>query len=240
MAVVKSKMVKGSQVWYDDTYAACKRWLDVCGDVRVWRFQPGTSLATGAGLVVTEDGTNAETWDVVAGSGIKVVTGGTEYNGDNIQFDGASISLASYKPLWMHATVAVNEATQSDLLVALAGVNTALLATDTAHGVASTNFKGVGFLKVDGVTTLSAQLYNAAGAQASFANAPTAFSTADTELDFEFDGSYGRWYVNGAQVLEVGASSLPATVLTPSINIRAGSGAARTLQVKKFWVYQIQ
>lgn len=234
------KTVRGAKVFYDRD-VACKRWLEAVGRVKKWRLEPGQALATGYGLTNTVVNSSTLAAGTTAGSGWIATTDTAEYDGVNVQVTGAPFELQSNKPFWFHGKLQADEATQVDILLALAGTSTALLATATAHGVNSTNFKGAGFLKVAGGTVLSAQVYNASGAQAAYANFGSAFAAStDYDLDIEYTGEGANFYIQGLKVLSVAASSLPNTALTPSLNVRAGTGsAARTVQLKDCYIYQV-
>lgn len=188
-------------------------------------------------FVVTQVGSNTIVNSATAGNYLTITTGGTEYNGVNAQVRGEEFKLSTGKPLYFGARLAINDATESDLLIGLAETNTVLLATSSAHGIGASNMEGAFFVKLDAVTAITARTYEANALTNSFA-VGTAMDTAAHTYEIVWDGvSQLSFYFDGV-IVGVCTGTLPNGDLTPSINVRAGSGAARTCEVS--WLRVVQ
>jgi len=110
------------------------------------------------------------------------------------------------------------------------------VATAAAHAIAAADVEGVFFWKVDGGTVITAKTYKDA-AQTATANSATVMNTSAHIYEIVWDGTTVYFYVDGILVTSV-AASLPDGDLTPSINLRAGANAAKTMTV--YWMKCIQ
>jgi len=234
----KMNSINGTLVFDDTTYA--QRIYNAFGNgVRKFLMEGPTpaddTTNTPTGFIATAVGTSPVTVGEVAGYPLLITTGASEYDGDNLQARGESFKLESGKPVYFGAAIKLSEATEIDLLVGLCELKTDLLKTSVAHGVLATNVEGVFFHKVDAVTTITAKAY-LDGAQTFTGNVGT-MTTSEIIYEIYWDGTTLKFYLDGILVTQI-ASSLPDGDLTPSINVRAGSAAARTASIA--WLRSIQ
>lgn len=212
----------GNSLVLVDSSVNHQRWLDAYGDVdkaivdSVWKADE---------FVITASGTSPITASVVPGAVALITTGGTEYNGDNIQLVGSRFKLEASKPVYFGAKLTLSEATQADFLVGLCGVDTTLTAASSAHAL-DIGAGGVFFAKLDAVTTTHFKAY-ATTSETGSAIAGT-MDTAAHIYEMYWDGTTLVGYRDGVAVGSFTAG-LPTVVLTPSIAVRAGDGNPRTL-----------
>jgi len=215
-----------------------QRWLDAVGPT-VRKFEllkPEPVSTTLTRYTVTVTGTSPVTNRTTEDGGLLFTTGGTEYNGCQIQALGALFKLETNKPLSFYAKGTMSEATNQDLLIGLCEIDTTLMATASAHAVTVTD-DGLYFYKLDAVTDIVAAIEEGG-------NVTTlAIGTMDTsahEYEFYWDGStYVTAYFDGTEIGTLSGANLPAVALTPSVNTRAGSAAARTFNLTDFRVIQV-
>jgi len=234
MSNVKFSQIGESQNAYgivDTRYQ--RRWFDAWGDVErakiddIWRADEFTVTATG---------TSPITASVLPDAVALVTSGSNDFDGDNIQLVGSRFKLAAGKPCYFGAELTINEATQSDLVVGLFGVDTTLTAASSAHAM-NVGAGGVGFSKIDAVTTCNFQTY-ATTTATNTANVLTMDTSAHI-YEFYYDGAKVHGYIDG--VLKATFSTgLPSVVLTPSINFRTGSAAAKTCTIHWMRAFQIR
>lgn len=226
--ITLQRLTDNAYGYKDDRYPA--RWVDAFGTVKkalidnTWRAGDWTVTATGTSPI-----TASLLPDAVA----LITTPATDFAGDNIQFAGTQFKLEAGKPCYFGAKVSVSDATQSDLLVGLCGVDTALTAASVTHAI-DVGASGVFFSKLDAVTQVYAKTY----ATATETNSAAAI-TLDTDAhtyEFFWDGADLGAYVDGAQVACF--TSVPSAVLTPSLNFRAGAAAITTCTIH--WIRAIQ
>jgi hypothetical protein len=227
--IITQKLTDNAYGYKDDRFL--DRWIDAFGSVQkalidsTWRANDWTVTATG---------TSPITASVVPDSVALITTAATEFAGDNIQFTGSQFALAIGKPCYFGAKISVSDATQTDLLIGLCGVDTTLTAASVAHGVA-VSAGGVFFSKLDASTTAYFKTY-AAAAETNSAAAFT-LDIAPHVYEFFYDGvSFIHAYVDGVKVAAF--SSIPTDVLTPSLSFRAGEAVAKTCTVH--WMRAIQ
>lgn len=200
------------------------RVYDAWGDVDkvkiddVWKADEWTVTATG---------TSPITGSVVGGAVALITSGGSDFDGDNIQVVGSRFKLEAGKPAYFGAKLTINEATQSDLVVGLFGVDTTLTAASSTHAL-GIGAGGVGFTKLDNVTACLFKTFTTATEKNSAA-ALTMDTSAHT-YEFYYDGESLTGYVDGAKVACFNAD-ITTEVLTPSINFRTGSAAAKTCTI---------
>lgn len=187
-------------------------------------------------MTVTEAGGGGDSTVVnsaTAGNWLTIVTDNAEYDGVNLQAKGEAFKIESGKPLYFGVKLAINDATQSDFLVGLMETNTALLATSSAHAIGGSGIEGAFFVKLDGATSVNAKTYEA-NSQTNSAAWGTSLDTSAHIYEITWDGSSQLgFYVDGA-IVGCFTGTLPNGDLTPSINVRAGSAAARTCEV--YWM----
>lgn len=223
------KLTDNAYGYRDDRYPL--RWLDAFGSVQkalvdnTWRAADWT---------VTPTGTSPITASAVPDAVALITTAATDFAGDEIQFAGTQFKLELGKPAYFGARLAVSDATQSDLLVGLCGIDTTLTAASSAHAI-NVGASGVFFSKLDAVTAVNFKTY----ATATETNSAAAI-TLDTDphtYEFFWDGAGAiTAYVDNVQVAAF--SSYPTAVLTPSLAFRAGEAVAKTCTVH--WIRAIQ
>jgi len=207
------------------------RWLDAFGDVhkaivdQVWLADQFTVTATGTSPI-----TASALPDAVA----LITSGGSDFNGDNIQIVGSRFKLEANKPIYFGAKVTINEATQSDLVVGLAGIDTTLTAASSGHALA-VSAGGVLFTKIDNVTAGFFKTFTT-GTEKNSAAAFTCDVAAHTYEIF-WDGTTVHGLYDGVEIAAF-ASDLTTEVLTPSLGFRTGSAAAKTCTIH--WMRCIQ
>lgn len=231
MAISLSKFGSSENVSGIADSSAPNRWHDAWGDCNAALCD---TVYRAGDFTVTATGTSPITASVVGGAYALITTAATEYAGDNIQFAGSQFKLESGKPAYFGAKLTVSDATQSDLLVGLCGVDTTLTNASTSHAVA-VSAGGVFFSKLDGVTAGYAKTYTTA----TEVNSAAAFTldTAAHIYEFWWDGSILSAYVDGVLMASF-ASGVTSEVLTPSLCFRAGEAVAKTCTVH--WIRAFQ
>lgn len=235
--MIKEKHVNSALVFYDDRFA--NRWVDAFGaNVVKWELPAGApkddTTNDPSGMVNTEGGTNTVLSSTTPGDRLIITTGGTEYNGVNLQAHGAAFQLEAGKPLYFGARVAVQNGAKGDYLIGLCEVDTTLLATATAHGLGVTD-DGVYFYQLNGATAFTF-VNELGGTEGAIASGVTT-GTAKHDLEFYWDGTTLTIYVDGTEIGSV-SSGLADQALTPSINVRAGDDGAEIMYVE--WMKAIQ
>lgn len=236
--MIQTKHVNNALVYYDDRYT--NRWLDALGtNVVKWELPVGIpkddSTNDPSGLVNTETGTNSALSSTTAGDRLIVTTGGTEYNGVNLQAHGSAFKIESGKPLYFGARVSMQNGAKGDYLIGLCEVDTTLLATSGSHALGVTD-DGLYFYQLNDETAL--QFVNElGGVEGETASGVTTGNATKHDLEFYYDGTTLYVYVDGSQVTSI-ASGLADQALTPSINVRAGDDGAEIMYVE--WMRTIQ
>ena len=196
-----------------------RRWLDAWGNVdkaivNEYRAADWTVTATGTAPVAAS---------LVPDAKILISTqASTDFTGDNMQIIGSRFKLEAGKPLYFGAKLTLSEATQTDLLVGLCGVDTTLTAASSSHTLA-VSAGGAFFSKLDGSTSCLFKTFTTA----TEANSAAAF-TMDTSAhwyEMYWDGYKLSGYIDAALVATFG-SGVTTEVLTPSIAFRKGDAAA--------------
>lgn len=211
--------------YVDSTYPW--RIYDAWGDVDkakvddVWKADEWTVTATG---------TSPITASVLPGAVALITSGTSDFNGDEIQLVGTRFKLEANKPVYFGAKLTINEATQSDLVVGLFGIDTTLTAASGTHAIA-VGASGVGFTKLDAVTAGYFKTITTATEKNS-ASALT-MDTAAHIYEIVWDGESLKGYVDG-ELIACFTEDIPTAVLTPSIAFRTGSDAAKTCTIH--WV----
>lgn len=238
---VSTKYINGALVYYDDEVT--HRIVDAIGpNVVKYVLGPGADVSESNGqfvITLTEAG-GGDTTVVAAqtiGDKLLITTDGTEYDGINMQLAGELFKLEAGKPLYFGVKATSNDATESDMLLGMCELQTALLATGAAHAVGGT-IEGFFFLKLDGSTTINAEVYetNAETGQAAVA---TAMNTSAHWYEWVWDGTTLYAYYDNVLVGSF-TSDLPDAELTPSINYRTGEGNATTLRIHEMRVFEFR
>jgi len=171
-----------------------------------------------------------------ANSLITMTTGATDFNGYSSQVKGSAFAAVSAKPFYFGGKFSLDEATQSDFLFGLCGVDTTLTAASTAHAIA-VSAGGFFFSKLDASTVINFHVY-AAGTEIT----KIGVATMDTDLhtyEVYFDGEFINVYFDGSLVGSGRTNtSIPATAVTPSISVRNGASSAVVLETA--WLRFIQ
>lgn len=222
---------------YDESVPV--RILDVWGDdVVKFNLQTPEAVDDTTGnpnrfvMTVVEGGAGDTEFNAGTTAGISAVitTAANEYDGINLQALGTSFDLATGKPVYFGIKCSISDATQSDLLIGLAGLDTTLMATSSAHAL-SIGAGFVGFTKLDAVT----QSYFKTFMTTAETNS-AAVGTIDTdahEYEFYWDGATLFAYYDGVLVTSF-TDDIPTVALTPSINFRAGAAAAKSMSI--YWM----
>jgi len=188
------------------------------------------NLYRAADWTVTATGTSPVTASVLPDAKILITTPATDFAGDNMQIIGSKFKLEAGKPVYFGAKLTISDATQSDLLVGLCGVDTTLTAASSAHAIA-VSAGGAFFSKIDGVTAGYFKTYTT-GTEVNSSAAFTA-STAARWYEMYWDGYTLYGYVDGVLIASFG-SGVTTEVLTPSLCFRAGEAGAKTCTVHEF------
>jgi len=182
-------------------------------------------------FVNTLVGTSPITAGLVSGYPLLITTGGTEYNGVNMQLAGESAKLAAGMETFLRCKLLPSEEKTVDLLFGLCELKTDLMKVSVAHGVLATGVAGVFFVKVSHASEVTIYLKSyVAGAETSSVAVGTLSKTAAVDLALWWDGVRVHAYVDDVKRAEISAS-LPTGELTPSINFRTGATAAFTLSI---------
>ena len=209
------------------------RILDAFGDVEKCKID---EVYKADELTITATGTSPVAASLLPGAIALITTGSDEYDGDNIQVVGSRFKLDAGKPAYFGAKLTISDATQSDLLVGLCGVDTTLTAASSAHAVA-VSAGGVFFSKLDAVTAGFFKTYST-GTEKNSAAAFTMDTSAHT-YEFYFDGYKLYGYFDGALIATF-TDTITTEVLTPSISFRTGATAAITCTVHWMRAFQLR
>lgn len=220
----------GAKVFQDDT----KPWKIYGGfgeGLREWHLRPGLpaddTTNSPTEFIATQGGTSPTTVGILQGYPLLITTGGTEYNGTNLQLRGSVAKALANKPAFLRGKMKLSDATQSDFLFGLCQLKTDLMNTSSSHAVNSA-VEGAFFVKVDGSTNILFKVLKA-GTEYSSVSVGT-MTTSDIDYAIWWDGAYFHAYIGDVEVAKV-AGTLPDQALTPSINVRAGEAAAKTLSI---------
>jgi len=235
MAVIE-KIKNSAIVKLEDAYNY--RWIDAWGQ-NVVKYVPQAGIpadasADPAGWTNTETGTNAIISHTTEGKFMKITTGGTEYNGVNLQLKGSAFKLETDKPCYFGVKCSTEHASKGDFLIGLCETDTSCLAVASAHAVTVTD-DGVYFyhLNDETDTTFCNELGGTAGTTA-------IGGTHDTDshiYEFFYDGSDLFAYYDDSLVVRI-TSGIANVALTPTINVRAGDDGAEVFDID--WIRVIQ
>jgi len=236
--MIQTKNVRNALVYYDDRYT--NRWVKAIGSSVVeWELPVGVpkddTSNDPSGMVNTEAGTNSALSSTTAGDRLILTTGGTEYNGLSLQAHGSAFKLESGLPLYFGARIAMQNGAKGDYLIGLCEVDTALLATASAHALAVTD-DGVYFYQLNDATAMIF-VNELGGVEGAIASGVTTGDGLYHDYEFYWDGSALYAYADGTLVGSV-TSGVADQALTPSIEARAGDDGAEILSVQ--WMRAIQ
>lgn len=206
-------------------------WLDAFGDVQKAIVD---SVWNASDFTVTATGTSPITASALPGAVALITSGGSDFDGDNIQIVGSQFKLEAGKPLYFGAKVTINEATQSDLVVGLFGIDSTLTAASSAHALA-VSAGGAGFTKLDNVTACLFKTFTATVEKNSAA--ALTMDVAAHIYEMYWNGTTLSGYVDRVLVGEFGVD-VTTEVVTPSLAFRTGSAAAKTCTLH--WMRCIQ
>jgi hypothetical protein len=227
-AIMQPRGSKGAMV-FEDQNQPWKVYGAIGDGARAWALRAGIpaddTTNSPTEFIATQVGTSPTTVGSASGYPLLITTGGTEYNGSNLQLRGETAKLTSTRYAVLRGKIKLDSATESDFLFGLCELKTDLLKTSVAHGVLATGVEGVFFFKVDGATAIQVKAYKDGSETTSVAVGT--MTTSDIDYALIWDGATVRAFINDALVAQF-AGTLPDGDLTPSINVRAGSGAAVT------------
>jgi hypothetical protein len=212
-----------------------QRWLDVWGPdcsrvVEEFVVQPFMSASNMGGWTTTL--VNASTAALTAGAAggsLLITTAGAENDGVNTQVTGEAFLPKATNRLYFGCKFQVSEATQSDFLIGLAITSTAALGGVT---------DGIYFRKVDGATA-AYFVVETASTETSTA-AFTCAATTDYIVEFTWDGSALKFYVNGVLTGTPALTNIPtAEYMSPIVEYLTGSADARTMTVSWLRAFEL-
>lgn len=233
----KSRWVNQALVFYD-RYKY--RWLDALGagvhkyitDFMSLPVDDTTGLPTAWTCTETDAGTGNTTCALkdAQGGWLRIEAAGNEDDGANMQMKGESWKFTSGDPLYFGCKILVDEATQSDIVIGLADVDTSLAA---AAG------SGAFFRKLDGATAMYFVTEAATVEEATSVITTTAAAT-EYVLEFFYDGAGNcKAYVDGVLVA-THSTTLPTTEMMISIEYLNGTAqSAKGLDVDYIRCIQI-
>jgi len=235
MSIIQS-LKNDALVYQENGYKT--RWLDALGtDVIKYLSRPGIAIDASsepAEWKNDETGSNTIVNHTTRGKWLLITTGGTEYNGINMQLHGSAFQVEAGKPFYFGIKCATENAAKGDFLIGLCEVDTTCLATSGAHALSVTD-DGIYFYHLNDETdvTFVNELDGVEG--------PVAVGTThDTDYhvyEIYYNGESIKAYYDNALVAEI-TSGLAAVALTPTINVRAGDDGAEIFDVE--WLRCIQ
>lgn len=239
MGTCGSTTVNGQIVFFDRDYA--HRWLEAFGPDVVKVIEnfvqtpfSGADAPAAWTTTLVEGGAGETTVALMGGANggqLLITTDAAENDGANMQLQGEAFSFASAWQAYFGIRFKASEATQSDFLVGLCITDTDLLGGMT---------DGIYFRKVDGATGIAFVLEKNSAETEVAALATFAADTFVT-LEFVYDGTYVKAYVDGVlktEVLATNANFCNDEFLTPSIHFLTGEAGAKTMNVD--WIRAIQ
>lgn len=218
--------------YVDGTYPW--RVYDAWGDVQkvvvdsVYKADEFTTTLVGTTPTVTAS--------ALPGAVALITTPATDFSGANMQVVGSQFKLDADKPAYFGCAISISDATQSDLLVGLCGIDTTLTAASGTHEIA-VSAGGAFFSKIDGVTGINFKTYKTTSETNS-----ASVGTMDTSkhiYEMYWDGETLKGYFDGEEIGSFTAD-YPVVVLTPSIAFRAGAAAVTTCTVHWVRAFQVR
>lgn len=178
-----------------------------------------TITAVGAGTSALTD---------ADGGALLITNAAADNDGRQHQKVGEGFLLTAGKKAMFKTRFQVSDATQSDLLIGLAVLDTTLLGATAGAGVTD----GIFFAKDDGSATLSCYCQKNATTGQTSGSVGTLVAATNTILAWYYDGKSSlEYYMNGIHLGTLDASStyLPDTELTVSFALLNGEAVAKTL-----------
>lgn len=179
----------------------------------------------------TKIGTGTVASTALDGGCIILTNSAADNDGINMQRVAASYLLAAGKRAIFKTRFKASDATESDLLIGLAAVDTTLLGATGGDGVTD----GIFFYKDDGSTALNFSCQkDATTGQVQATSIATLVNDTFITLAWYYDGvSSVSYYVNDVKTGTLDASStyLPDVILTDSIAILNGAAAAKSMTI---------
>ena len=241
MSIVLEKFPNSENAYGIRDTRFAHRWLDLWGDVQKYMAIGPVSKDDTTGVPVdfttTQTGTSPLSISATPGEILLVTTAATEYAGVNAQLAGTQFELATAKPAYFGIRCSVSDATQSDFLVGLCGIDTTLTNASTSHAFAL-GAGGVFFGKLDGSTALAAKAW-ATTTETGTAALASAMDTAAHTYELVWDGYKLDFYFDGTLVATM-TSGLPTVPLTPSFVFRAGEAVAKTMRINWLRAFQVR
>lgn len=166
----------------------------------------------------------------IDGGALVITTSALENDGRQHQIPAASFTMEAGKKAMFKARFKVNDATQTDILLGLAVLDTTLLGAAAGDGATD----GIFFQKDDGSTTLTAYCQKDTTTGQTSGTVGTLADDTFVTVAWYYDGkSAVECYLNGNKVTTLDASStyLPDAALTVSMAILTGDASANVLTV---------
>lgn len=236
MANVVGRRISGNLAYFDYSVHR-KRLISAIGPdvfsfdedfVRSGISAADTWLAATSTLVEAGAGESTVALTDAAGGHLLITTDAAEDDGVNLQFSPEAFKLTGFDYFYFGTRLKVSDATQSDLFVGLSVTDTDILGAVT---------DSLGFLKVDGATTLSA--YVNKNSTATTTTVASTIGTSFITLELVHDGSILEAFVDGVSAGAIATTNLcDDEEMRPSIHFLAGAAAAKTLTVD--WLRFIQ
>lgn len=177
-------------------------------------------------VTLVEAGASESTITKPDGSGgtLLLTTDTADDDGINMQLAGESFGFASGQVTYFGIRLQASTDSLIDVLAGLAITDTTLIASSPTDGI--------WFDKLAGATSWTFRVRKA-GVETATASVGTLVAATWTTLEFYYDGSTTLTaYIDGTSVATPVLTNLPTTeLLTPSVCVRAGSAASRTLSV---------
>jgi hypothetical protein len=165
---------------------------------------------------------------------LRLTVSAADNDGDQLQLTTENFTLAAGKKAWFKTRFKVSDATQSDLLIGLAVLDTTLLGAVDGAGVTD----GIFFSKEDGDALIDFNCQkNATTGQTRAAAIATLADDTYMTLGYEWDGvSAIKYFVNEAHkgtldLTTTPTAYLPDTPVTVSMAILNGEAVAKLLTV---------
>ncbi len=217
-----------------------------------WVNAPTFATATAQGGIVTFQDTSATVQGMSRlGGWLELSTaGGTDNDQASYQAGGAlsasfSFSTSTPKKLWHEQKIRLTGVAEYGVVAGLAAINTSVnngLMADNTGALSDTSFVGW-HCPMHASASVFSFVYRKASSAAvtMYSTGLTATAAADAYLGFWFDGRYLHGYANRTRVVSydlITASNFPTALLSPTLHVKAGEGAAKT--VAEDWVSTFQ
>lgn len=179
---------------------------------------------------ITAVGTGTSALDSTDGGNLVITTSALENDGRQHQLVGAGFTMAAGKKAMFKARFKVDDATQTDILIGLAALDTTLLGAAAGDGVTD----GIFFQKDDGSTTLTCYCQKDTTTGQTSATAHTMVNDTFVTAAFYYDGvNKVEFFIDGSHkgTLDASSTYLPDAALSVSIALLTGDASANVLTV---------